>query len=481
MIVTSSPSQLAKDWAKGYTSQPNEYAYQIKDIEGQIPPDLQGTLFRNGPGLFEVGGESIGHVFDADGMLRVFRFQEGKIYFQNRYIRTEGYLKEQKANKILYRGFGTQRSGGWLANIFNTNLKNAANTNVVYWGGKLWAMWEGGFPHQLDPETLETIGIDDLEGLLNQETFSAHPRIIDHSFINFGVSGMSPQTLTIWELNKQRETIKSSSCPLDGFSLFHDFLVTPNYYIFIKHPFKLNPLPFLLGIKSLEQCLTFDDQNTAKIIIISRDSQQMEILETEAFFGFHHGNAWELNNKIYLTTICSDTFPQRENDKMELDKMSFEQPIFGQLWQITLDLSSKAVTREPLLERSCDFPSVHPAFVGQENRYLYLSVASQPTNKAPTQAIMKYDQSNGKYQIWSPGERSFAGEPVFVPRQGEVAEDNGYLLSVVYDASRHRSYLVILDAKNLNSPLAKCYLTHHLPQGFHGTWTPQNFLNGVSL
>ena len=116
---------------------------------------------------------------------------------------------------------------------------------------------------------------------------------------------------------------------------------------------------------------------------------------------------------------------------MELEKISFEQPIFGQLWQLTLDLSSKTVTRQPLVERSCDFLSVHPEFVGKENRYLYLNVASQATNKAPTQAIMKYDQSNGKYQIWSPGERSFAGEPVFVPRQGEVAEDNGYLLSVL--------------------------------------------------
>ena len=480
MIVTSSPSQLAKDWAKGYTSQPKEYSYQIKDIEGQIPPDLQGTLFGNGPGLFEVAGETIGHIFDADGMLRVFRFQEGQIFFENRYICTEGYLKEQEAKKILYRGFGTQRTGGWLANVFNTNFKNAANTNVIYWGGKLWAMWEGGYPHQLNPETLETIGLDDLDGLLSQETFSAHPRIIDGTFINFGVSGMNPQTLTIWELNQQGEKIKSSSYPVDGFSILHDFLVTPNYYIFIKHPFKFNPLPWLLGIKSLEQCLSFNNQNTTKLLIISRKNQEMEILETEAFFGFHHGNAWESDNKICLTTICSDTFPQREKDKMELDKMSFEEPIFGQLWQVTLDLSSKAVTRQPLLERSCDFPSVHPAFVGKENRYLYLNVASQATNNAPIQAIMKYDQWNGQYQMWSPGERSFAGEPVFVPRQDEVGEDNGYLLSVVYDASTHRSYLVILDAQNLTAPLAKCHLEHHLPQGFHGTWTSQNFLNVVS-
>ena len=93
----------------------------------------------------------------------------------------------------------------------DTKFKNAANTNVIYWGNKLWAMWEGGYPHQLNPETLETIGLDDLEGLLKKETFSAHPRIINDTFINFGVSGMNPQTLTIWELNQQGKKIKSSS------------------------------------------------------------------------------------------------------------------------------------------------------------------------------------------------------------------------------------------------------------------------------
>ncbi|MEL4898388.1 carotenoid oxygenase family protein [Crocosphaera sp. Alani8] len=295
MIVTSSPSQIAKDWAKGYTSQPSEYEYQIKDIEGQIPPDLQGTLFRNGPGLFEVGRETIGHVFDADGLLRVFRFQEGRVNFQTRYIRTESYLKEQKAQKILYRGFGTQKPGGWLANLFNTDVKNPANTNVIYWGGKLWAMWEGGSPHEVNPETLETIGLDNLDDLLNQETFSAHPKIIDGTFINFGVSGMSPQTLTIWELDERGKKIKSSSYVVDEFSLLHDFLVTPNYYIFIKHPLRLNPLYWLLGIKSLEQCLNFDNQDKTKIFIISRNNQQMETLETEAFLGACHFCRWGIS------------------------------------------------------------------------------------------------------------------------------------------------------------------------------------------
>jgi hypothetical protein len=37
-----------QDWQKGYQSQPNEYDYEVEDIEGQIPPDLQGTVFKNG-------------------------------------------------------------------------------------------------------------------------------------------------------------------------------------------------------------------------------------------------------------------------------------------------------------------------------------------------------------------------------------------------------------------------------------------------
>jgi all-trans-8'-apo-beta-carotenal 15,15'-oxygenase len=49
-----------------------------------------------------------------------------------------------RANKILFRGaFGTQRSGGFLANIFDARIKNVANTNVIYWAGRLLALWEG--------------------------------------------------------------------------------------------------------------------------------------------------------------------------------------------------------------------------------------------------------------------------------------------------------------------------------------------------
>ena len=47
---------------KGWESQ-REYCYWIPktDIDGDIPKDLRGTLFRNGPGVHEVYGTRLKH------------------------------------------------------------------------------------------------------------------------------------------------------------------------------------------------------------------------------------------------------------------------------------------------------------------------------------------------------------------------------------------------------------------------------------
>ena len=121
-----------QEWQKGYQSQPKEYDYWIDEIEGEIPAELEGTLLRNGPGLLDINGTPVRHLFDGDGMVSAITFQDGRAYFRNRFVRTRGFLREQKAGKPLYRGvFGTQKPGGWLNNAFDLRIKNIANTNII--------------------------------------------------------------------------------------------------------------------------------------------------------------------------------------------------------------------------------------------------------------------------------------------------------------------------------------------------------------
>ncbi|MGK7919146.1 MAG: carotenoid oxygenase family protein [Trichodesmium sp.] len=472
-----------EDWQKGYESQPNEYDYSIDNIEGEIPAELNGTLFRNGPGLLDINGQPIAHPFDGDGMVCAISFKNGRAYFRNRFVRTEGYVAEKAAGKILYRGFGSQKPGGWLANIFDLNVKNCANTGILYWGNKLLALWEPGQPHRLNPQNLETIGIDDLDGILQAgQAFSAHPRIEKGKdgkgdvLINFSVKPGLSSTITIFEFNSQGKLLKRYSHSIPGFAFLHDMAITPNYCIFFQNPVSFNPLPFVLGLQGAGQCLKFLPNQPTQVILIPRDgSKDIKILETEPCFIFHHGNAWEKNGEIYIDSICYESFPQVEASD-DFRKLNFDSIPASQLWRFKINLSENNVEHKLLESLCCDFPTLNPNNVGKSYRYLFMGVADKPSGNAPLQRILKIDWQTGERQIFSVAPRGFAGEPLFVPFPNGVNEDDGWLLMLMYDAAEHRSDVVILDARDLSKkPLARLHLKHHIPYGFHGSFTPHYF------
>ena len=182
-------------WSKAFKSQLNEFDYIIDahDIEGKIPTALRGTLFRNMPARFERGDKSYGHYLDGDGYLIKMTIDYNdchndsddyvdnggmkhtrtshRIRFQSKFIQTNEYKEEQLKEQVRYRStFRTQRdlfpilnNSICLNNMFDLKLKNLANTNCIYWGGRLLTLFEASVPYRIDPYTLDTIGEDDME------------------------------------------------------------------------------------------------------------------------------------------------------------------------------------------------------------------------------------------------------------------------------------------------------------------------------
>jgi len=161
-------------------------------IPCKLPHDFPpGTYFRNGHGRFVADdGTTTAHMLDGDGMITALTFDPenypNQALFRNRFVRTIGYLTDKETKKMSARGvFGTMRSGGLIGNAFRTNFKNVANTNILYRPSstnanneKLFALWEAGRPHVLDPLTLKTYHVKEstLNGILKDEKeFSAHP------------------------------------------------------------------------------------------------------------------------------------------------------------------------------------------------------------------------------------------------------------------------------------------------------------------
>ena len=475
-----------QEWQQGYQSQRREESYDLELISGAVPEGLTGTLFRNGPGLLDINGIPIQHPFDGDGMVCQFSFQDGKVHFQNRFVRTEGFVEEQKAGTILYRNvFGTQKPGGWFKNAFDFKQKNIANTSIIYWGNKLLALWEGGLPYRLDAKTLETFGTDQLHGILGEtEAFSAHPWVEPSSvlnnnqpcLINFYIEPGLSSTIHIYEFDPEFNLLRKQSRSIPGFAFIHDFVITPHYYVFFQNPVKFNPIPFVLGLKGAGECIKLKPEENTKIWVIPRNHSTgdgMKKLEVNAGFIFHHGNAFEISdNQLCVDSICYADFPEvdPESDFRDID---FDALYPGQLWRFTLNLETETVDKELVEPRCCEFPEIHPEKVGQSYRYLFMATAHQPRGNAPLQGILKYDWEKQDHIVWSEAPHGFVSEPIFVPKPASTEEDDGWILTLVYNGKKHCSELVILEGKTLTET-ARLGLKYHIPYGLHGSWTSDN-------
>jgi all-trans-8'-apo-beta-carotenal 15,15'-oxygenase len=191
----------AYPWSGGFRTLTEEYDYRIDDIEGEVPPGLRGTLYRNGSGRNDLGGEWFPHWFDGDGMISAIRFDDRGIHYCNRYVATENYRDETRAGHIVNRGFGKQRQGGMLGNAFRQPA-NVSNTSIVMQGDRLLSLWEGGPPFAVDPVTLDTRGLETFGGTV--KAFSAHPKIDPQTgeLFNFGIDYGARTTLTPYRIDK---------------------------------------------------------------------------------------------------------------------------------------------------------------------------------------------------------------------------------------------------------------------------------------
>jgi all-trans-8'-apo-beta-carotenal 15,15'-oxygenase len=477
------------DWASAYRNVGIELRDEpVAAARGAIPAELAGTLYRNGPGRLERGGHWVHHPFDGDGMITALRFGGGRATLANRFVRTEGWCAEEQAGRWLYRGvFGSQKPGGLLANAFDLRMKNIANTHVVRLGDDLLALWEASSPHALDPATLETRGLTLLDGVLKPgEAFSAHPRFDPghHGaprMVTFGVTTGPRSTVRLMEFAtagpEAGRLLAERRDVFAGFAFLHDFAITPRWAVFLRNAMAFNPLPYVLGLKGAAQCLASKPGEAGEFWLVPRPgvagaagSGEPLRIPAPPGFVFHHLNAFEdaASGTVVVDSIVYDDFPS-VGPGTDFREVDFDTVPPGRLWRFHLDPAARTCRHEVLEERTCEFAMVHPARVGLPARYAWMAVTHGERGNDPLQAIEKLDLTNGERHVWSAAPRGFVSEPVMVPRPSAPAEDDGWVLVLVWNGARCASDLVILDAASL-AEVAVLELPLAVPHGLHGSW-----------
>ena len=418
-------------------------------VNGKIPEELNGRYVRTGPN--PITGTST-HPFLGDGMLHGMRLRDGKAeWYRNRYVQTP---------------FITDPSVDVLDLSVMMDMKSSkANTHVMGHAGKILVLEEGHFPYVVDGQ-LNTVGPTDFEGALTG-SFTAHPKICPTTgeLLAFGYSALEPY-LRYLRVSADGKLVQTENITVGGPTMMHDFNITQNNVIFMDLPAVFNLELAMTG----EMPIRWDESYPARLGVMPRNGNDTQVrwFDINPCYVFHPLNSYEDGDKIIIDVA-------RFSHMWKASTMDFPPP---ELWRWTIDTLSGKVHEEQVDDRPAEFPRVADSVIGMKHRYGYLAGMSQ--TKDPSEAsgaILKYDRETGVRSDIEFGRGRTGGEPVFVPAANSSAEDDGYLMTYIYDASSDSSSFVIMDAASMDSePVASIDLPR-IPGGFHGSWIDASVAN----
>lgn len=419
-------------------------------VVGQIPAELEGRLLRNGPNPLGDVDMASHHWFLGDGMVHGVRLRDGRAeWYRNRYV-------------------GSQHVGAELGREFEGVVGEfGPNTNVIGHAGRTYAIVEAGTPPvelTYELETVRTNGFED--SLLNG--YTAHPKY-DPLTGEMHAICYAPAVLIdkieYVVVGPEGHMTKTVPIHLPSMSMIHDMGLTQTYAIVFDLPVAVD---LDLAFSGQRFPLRWFDDFDARVGLLPRDAEtDADIIwcSIDPCYAFHPLNSYDLDDGGVVIDICvyERLFDHDRNGPFRDSLPTLER------W--TVDPHTRQVTRDVVDERAQEFPRVAGRVLNQPHRYGYTAAVGDSTASWNFGGTYKYDYEAGVVVEHDHGPGRHSGEPVFVSREGGTAEDDGWILTTVYDAAEDRSDVVILEASDLAAdPVATIQLPVRIPNGFHGNW-----------
>ncbi len=466
----------------GLETQSHEIIVEELSVEGNIPHWLVGSLIRNTPAQYEIGGRSYRHWFDGLAMLYSFTFENGRVSYRNRFIESQAYRENNESGEIKFSEFATNRSRTLFSRLFdvfqkphlggNINDVNGGNTNVnvARFGDRYVALTETPLAMVFDRHTLETLGTYDYEKT-DAQLSTAHPQF-DFAR-NMGITyaakiGLSSE-YRFYNLNGTKLDLLAT-VPTKKLAYIHSFGMTEHYILLAEYAFKLsNVLAMLvIGKPFIENFEWLPEEGSRFIAIDKASGKVVSEAETEPFFAFHHINAFERDGEIIADFAAypdAKIVRQYYLDALRADGAGIASSEFRR-YRIPLS-GGKRATYELVTDENIEFPRInYKQSNGKPYEYAFGTSIQQGTTGFYNQ-LTKFDVATGAVKKWCEAD-CYPGEAIFVAAPEASTEDTGVVLSVVFDSQRDTSFLLVLDGRSFGE-IARVRLPQHIiPFGFHG-------------
>jgi len=452
----------------GFMSNQQELADTPTTVKGKLPSWLSGSFMAIGPSIFEVGSSQAQHWLDGLAMVHRFSIQNGAVAYSNKLIKSQ-YYKDCCKKGRLKGSAPEQKQSTWakLAGALtssNRPIYDNANINLAYFNKQLFALTETPHVQPLD-QALNTQDSFKFSDKVDMHFCSAHPIFDPNTQEWYGIAIHYAHTSSYivykMKANSTERTV-IATIPVGYPAYMHSFALTQNYVIITEHPFIVSPYDLLLTDNSYINTFNWKPKNGTNFIVIERTTgKKIGTFKAEPFFTLHHVNAFEKDGRIIIDLVSyKDPDIIKAFCYKNLAQANTQLPR-GHLKRFTINPSTGKVISTSLSSHNVELPAINPAYLMHEYRYVYAACAEQGI----AQQLIKIDLNSARHHIWQ-SKGCYPTEPVFIAKPQAKDEDDGIILSLVLDAIAQKSFVVILDAKNLKE-IARIYAPHHIPFTVH--------------
>ncbi|AKU91801.1 carotenoid oxygenase family protein [Vulgatibacter incomptus] len=437
------------------------HGFEPLRVEGRLPEGLRGTLFRAGPGLFERFGKPVAHAFETDGAITAVRFGDGMALGATRIVESAGYRDEEAAGRFLYNS-----SASWLDRMRiarRGSSKSTGNTSAFLWQDRLFGLMEGGLPQEMDQDTLETLDATDL-GVI-PGAFSAHPHRVAslRTTFNFGLRYGRKMQIDLFALPDEGPARKLGTLEAPWQSMVHDFIATERHILLLLGPVELNLLRAMAGLADITKLFRWRPELGSRLFVVPLDDvNAARTYELDPFWAWHIANAFEEGGGPSLDICRLPTFGLDETDLVRSDGTA---PL---LTRLHLDFATGKASETRLFDVACELPQIAPQVAGGRYGTVFAQTERLDGNER-LRGVTRIDLAGERSAEWLVPNGHIPSEPMLVAR-GE-AEDDAWVLDLVYDGGRDTSYLAVLDGQRLEEgPVATVHFDQPIPITFHGAF-----------
>jgi all-trans-8'-apo-beta-carotenal 15,15'-oxygenase len=435
-------------------------------LEGRLPKALAGALYRNGPAWFDRDGFRYKHWFDGDGMVHAWRIERGAVAHRARMVATSKFTREQREARFLMPTAGTTVPN--QLSVRNNDDVNTANTAVIRFDGRLYALWEGGSATELEPESLRTLGPVTWREDLVAAPFSAHPLVDrDGSVWNFGnIAQLGGSGLLVWHIGADGKLIRTAMLPTEAPGYIHAFAMSERYLVFMLMPHR-----FEGDAGAYFERMRFLPDQPCRVAVVPKDAlDKPRWFELPFGAAYHFGDVHERKGELIMQVVRHNDIDEMRTPMAAAMRGERSSDFANtELVAMRLDLASGRGRWESSGMRGLEFPVFDPRSPESRPAQLYAPTSVGTATAPYFNAIAAIDTESGRRDVHRYGADVMVEEHVFVPKPGSRKPGQGWLVGTLLDHRRDRSGVAVLDAEHVaDGPLAQAWLPYTVPLGFHG-------------